>query len=279
LMAIDINLIIDKILENDDFLNEKKFILHTPDDKWIRNQLKKSNKVHHEIYRLFEIYERDCDLILDIGANWGYSINSFRNAGVRTKIVSFEVNPFYDKCLSAFREIDYRNDYLSLGLAKKKLNLTFYFPILNNNPITALCSQNLNLLRDYSIYPKEELKSDKFSSLEIYKFEAACFALDELVAENKKNLFSGRIEGIKLDVEGQEYDVLMGAKKTINLYRPDIIIENNKNSQLILDLLKTYNYEYFDYIDGVLHRSSEPSKMINGVFLSQRSKIRKKYAL
>ena len=58
---------------------------------------------------------------------------------------------------------------------------------------------------------------------------------------------------IKLDVEGNEFKALSGAKKTIEKYSPIIIIEfskfifDKKNSKIFLNkFLKKYNYKIFN---------------------------------
>jgi len=57
---------------------------------------------------------------------------------------------------------------------------------------------------------------------------------------------------IYLDIEGMEYEALIGAKETINKYKPVIVIENkgiNKKftPELIRDnVQKLFNYKYID---------------------------------
>jgi FkbM family methyltransferase len=53
---------------------------------------------------------------------------------------------------------------------------------------------------------------------------------------------------LKMDVEGSEYDVLMGAKKTINQYRPKLLIElhhfdGNLGANPVPDLLAGWGYQ------------------------------------
>jgi FkbM family methyltransferase len=63
-----------------------------------------------------------------------------------------------------------------------------------------------------------------------------------------------RIDLIKIDVEGYEFHVLMGAQKTIARYRPILVIEvidtNLRIHQLsstdVIDLLQNWGYEILD---------------------------------
>jgi FkbM family methyltransferase len=59
---------------------------------------------------------------------------------------------------------------------------------------------------------------------------------------------------IKIDVEGHEYDVLVGAKEVIKKDQPIIIFEQHKsdftgNSTKSIDLIKSYNYSNFACIE------------------------------
>ena len=57
------------------------------------------------------------------------------------------------------------------------------------------------------------------------------------------NVFEKRISAIKIDVEGMEYKVLLGAKKLIEKHKPAIVVEIfDENIVKINDLMKSYNY-------------------------------------
>ncbi|MFN4020126.1 MAG: FkbM family methyltransferase [Erythrobacter sp.] len=57
----------------------------------------------------------------------------------------------------------------------------------------------------------------------IVTVDVACRTLDDILAENRPE----RVDLIKLDIEGSEYDVLQGARETLWAYRPRLIIEWN----------------------------------------------------
>ena len=57
------------------------------------------------------------------------------------------------------------------------------------------------------------------------------------------NVFEKRISAIKIDVEGMEYKVLLGAKKLIEKHKPAIVVEIfDENIVKINELMKSYNY-------------------------------------
>jgi FkbM family methyltransferase len=75
--------------------------------------------------------------------------------------------------------------------------------------------------------------------------------IDNLIEiENKNSL----VKLIKIDVEGHEFEALIGAEKTIKNNRPIIIFEQhisefNGGSTKVIELLKSYGYKYFAQID------------------------------
>ena len=69
-----------------------------------------------------------------------------------------------------------------------------------------------------------------------------------------------KIDGIKIDTEGQEFEVLEGAKSSINKDKPDIIFEINENCfDKCLKLLKLnkYNFYFIDEIEDKITRIQE----------------------
>ena len=64
---------------------------------------------------------------------------------------------------------------------------------------------------------------------------------------------------IKIDVEGHEHDVLLGAKEVIAKYQPIIIFEQHEsdfigNSTKSIDLIRSYNYSKFALLKNLLLR-------------------------
>ena len=72
-------------------------------------------------------------------------------------------------------------------------------------------------------------------------------SVNTLMIDNIK--FSKNVIAMKIDTEGHEYQVLEGAQKTIQNYKPEIIFEiNNKSFNLSTEFLKKYGYKFY-YID------------------------------
>ena len=79
--------------------------------------------------------------------------------------------------------------------------------------------------------------------------------IDELIGENEK------ITYLKADIEGFEYDMLLGARKTIQRNKPKIAITTYHKSndyQEIIKLIQSYVPEYKYYVKGVFHEAPKP---------------------
>ena len=73
-------------------------------------------------------------------------------------------------------------------------------------------------------------------------FEINSYTLDNLYGKLDKPL-----KAIKIDMEGEDYNVLKGSEELINEYKPKIIIEaREENKQDIQNFLFKYNYKIFN---------------------------------
>ena len=82
--------------------------------------------------------------------------------------------------------------------------------------------------------------SIKFKTFSYCSLKFSFISIDNFV--KKKNI--KKIDFIKIDVEGHEYNVLQGAIKTINKFRPIIIFEFNE----ITKALSKYSYKDYAYL-------------------------------
>ena len=58
------------------------------------------------------------------------------------------------------------------------------------------------------------------------------------------------LQAIKIDTEGEDYNVLLGSEKLIKDYKPKIIIEVREENKLeIQSFLLNYNYKIFNISD------------------------------
>lgn len=174
---------------------------------------------------------RQGDTVLDIGANQGeYSLWAARKAGQNGKVYAFEpLKSMYDQLL---HNISLNPKYASvitpiqMGLSDEENQLNLYSGNLENEGVNTL-------------FPDSDS-----TMLEIIQLKK----LDDVVQEIK----IGKIDGIKIDVEGAEYMVLKGAYDTIKKNLPYLFIEINKDAcrkagyeaTAIFDLLTPLGYKF-----------------------------------
>lgn len=143
-----------------------------------------------------------------------------------TTLKFIELNPYYD----SIHVFEPSPDYFQKTYSKLKEfpNITFY-PFATYNKNTTL-----------------KFNSEKGSSSGLSdsgNIEVKTVCLDDLIHE--------KITFLKLDVEGAEYETLMGAERLIKKYKPKIAVcvyHNQKDFWRIPRLLKEYNPNYQIYL-------------------------------
>ena len=65
--------------------------------------------------------------------------------------------------------------------------------------------------------------------------------IDKIVSEQKLS----KIKFLKIDVDGDDLDVLIGAYNTLNQFHPTVVIEMTKHEKKIYEFLINCGYKYF----------------------------------
>jgi len=119
------------------------------------------------------------------------------------------------------------------------------------------------------------LKPSSFGSLELKQHEKNEF-IGQAVSYDPEHCHQvpvvsvdafnlARLDFIKIDVEGMELDVLEGARQSIALHKPQMLIESIKsNKDEIIDFLGNNGYEYFEAGINILaiHRSDPACEQV-----------------
>jgi FkbM family methyltransferase len=197
-------------------------------------------KVHEDDFNAFKLLsEERPQLFLDIGANAGMSALSIFLVKPNAKVISFEPNPIHYSYLDNIRAKFDNFRYHKFGLGNEEKTLNFYYPIYNGRKMTALGSFEYDEARNW-LNPKRISFFDE-SKLEIKRIEAKVKTLDSLDLDP---------EFIKMDVEGFEYQVLLGGKKTIDRTRPIFLIEGVNENSDVHNFFKRIDYCLYGYSDG-----------------------------
>jgi FkbM family methyltransferase len=168
------------------------------------------------------------DVVIDVGANIGYFTLLFSKlVGDVGKVISFEpFNYFYDRLISNIELNKLRNVVaINKGVYSKRKKCLFK----RGFPSTAI----VDLIKkddDLNRYCKSEVVS--FDDWFFY----SCL---------------NRLDFIKIDVDGTEFEILEGAQETIDLFRPVLLVEFGcGNAVKIGEKLWSMGYVLYDEKTG-----------------------------
>ena len=191
--------------------------------------------------RIFKknLYIKDKIYITDIGANRGQTAKFFSRLFKNPVIYCFEANPnLIRKLKNNTRNINRKIFCVALGNESKKAE----FNICELDAISTL--SNPNLKSSYNIFKSKILKTNVRNLYK--KIDVEMKLLDSYYNE-------GQIESmdiLKIDVEGFEYQVLLGSELIISALKPKVIqVEVHHNDQYqnynpdLEILLNSYGYK------------------------------------
>lgn len=180
---------------------------------------------------LFSIFSKikKQGIILDVGANIGIISAHFAKQFPNSKIIAFEPVPFnqttFTRVCKHFKFTNVILEKYALGNNNQKTNI--FVPVENKVTMQGLASIKQTNTANALAF---EIDVKKLDDIEKYKNEL--------------------ITAIKIDVENFEYEVLLGAKQTIERNKPLLYIElwQNDNRKFCIELLSQLGYKsyYFD---------------------------------
>ncbi len=172
----------------------------------------------NEYLFLDSIKKRDKGIFLDIGCHTGFFSVLFNN--YFNKTIGFEPSK---KCLEA------------LEIIKKKFNNFEYHNCFVGKDECSIDSYDYSSGYAFSINEKnihhKIIGKNKIKKITIDKF-----------CENNQ---IKKITGIKIDVDGIDFDVLKGAEKIIKKDRPSVVIE--LYSKELINFFSNHNYDIFTF--------------------------------
>jgi FkbM family methyltransferase len=182
-------------------------------------------------------------LYIDIGANYGQSIESILRYKPDVKIISFEPNLDIVKWLKGVYSRKNNVEIRDYGIGDKNGELDLFVPTYRGFSFDGLAS--FKEVEAISNINKETLYGFKDKYLKIQKVKCVIMKLDSL---DLKPFF------IKIDTEGYEQEVVLGGRETIKRFLPILLIENFKNNDEIAKLLKRWGYRIYRFQNGCFYR-------------------------
>ena len=182
------------------------------------------------------------DVVIDIGANIGaHTLHMAKSVGTKGKVYAVEpTNYAFGKLLNNI-EI---NPEISDRVVAEQLLL--------------VSKHNKNKVIDgiYSSWPlnHSEGRHHVHCGIEMSISNAVKITLDDMVANQKIS----KIDFIKLDVDGNELDILIGGQKSIVKFKPIFVMELgpdqyeiNSNFDKVVQLIVSAGYEFYSLDKGV----------------------------
>jgi FkbM family methyltransferase len=195
------------------------------------------DKTHEEDFEILPALPKsENKLFLDIGSNRGAATQSILMRIPDARVIAFEPNPYLAEKFLNLYSGDKRVEAHNCGLGSETGIMTLFIPFYNNYMFDGLASFKEENARDWLVTRLYGFNREK---LVIKEVNSPVKRLDDF---NLKPYF------IKIDVQGFEYEVLVGAKKTLIECRPIILIETPEET--VIELLTSFNYRFFIYKDG-----------------------------
>jgi FkbM family methyltransferase len=197
------------------------------------------------------------DTIFDIGANMGQFATETFNGGYKGQIISFEPQKeMHSKCIHSARK--FKNWTVHEQCAVGEIEGVVELNISKNSVSSSILKVNnthINSAPQSEYIAKEDVKVITFDSVfNYYKKIGQKFVL-------------------KIDTQGFEWHVLIGAKQSLN-YVDGIIIEmslfplydNQALWEEIYSFLKTYNFKLWAIQPGLIERSTGKTLQMDCIF-------------
>ncbi len=175
---------------------------------------------------------------IDVGANYGQTIESILLFRPEAEIVAFEPNlGLAAHLLARYKD---RNNIriVAKGLADSAGHLTLFVPSYKGFVYDALSSFNKGSA-GYGLNKETILR---FDSAKLTLAECDC-TVETLDMQRLAPVF------IKVDVEGYTYNVLRGGKETLLQFEPLLLVENFRGDTRTVQLAEELAYEEY-YFDG-----------------------------
>jgi|SRR6185312_6141538 len=187
------------------------------------------------------LYLSNDAIIIDVGANFGVMTLQFALASSRGKVYSFEpALPILEKLK--------KNLTLNPGLASRiTVFNSFVSAKSQKDPgIKAYASWKLdstaNTIDEHPDHLGTQLPTDGVPAISLDDF-----CLNEQIS---------KLDFIKIDTDGHEYEVLLGAKVCIKKYRPQLIFEISIYAMIEKNIDFSFYSNYFNELNYSLHNSA-----------------------
>lgn len=229
--------------------------------------------VHDEDFIIFGSFKESNSLILDVGANWGFSVRSMRLVGALSKIVSFEPVPYYEGCLQRIFDLNLGyHDYHMVGLGERKGTIKLVVPVINRIPVFGLATgvetPDLEVFaKNIDNHIHQYLSGLKDIYVQLLEMHVQIDTLDSQIEKNICRFDWDDIAAIKLDIEGMEFSALKGGVNTLKRYKPLIMLEGGNRWDGLSGFMEDLGYRYAERRENKLVFQGGTGMALNGFFV------------
>ncbi len=195
------------------------------DDTSVVEHFWKEHKNYHDL-NLWDNITKEEGIYIDVGSHTGlYTIVGLK-ANSNNFVISIE--PSY------------------LNVARMMSNLRLNGLVKNHAKILAAAS-DITGVKNFLFHPDLSFMS-KGGKISENGEKVSVIKLDDLSLKDDR-----KVKGIKIDTEGEDYKVLLGAKNIIENNLPDIIIETREENKLLIrEFLINLGYKFFLVSDKIV---------------------------
>jgi FkbM family methyltransferase len=238
--------------------------------EWVKRLLERTT-VHDQDFLVFGHFRDPASTILDVGANYGYSAASIWASGASSGVISFEPIQGYEKILDRIRQCRRgRFDFVMTALGNQTGSIRLTTPVVNGRGAAALTTAvaipNLEGLAENIFRHAARFKKEIYS-LKFYRFVAPITTLDRALAERRFRVNTDRIVALKIDTEGFEAPVLLGASDVLRVHKPLIMVEGGCYNPVINKTVLPLGYSFAMREGRHLLLSNNFPKGINGFYV------------
>ena len=218
---------------------------------------------HEATFEIFRHFSGDDEMFLDVGANIGNSVVSFRIFNKKARIFSLEPIEILRPALEAVKEIEQdRYDFIIAGASAAPLIQTLYVPSAANRPVFYLASLDS---RRFGPDPARIAGMQQLMGRPLDEEYGVTMLSVRLVTIDSLNL---RPTLVKIDAEGHEFDVLSGMTRTIDATRPLFLLEGGNARADVAQFMADRDYNFALARNGVLELTNESKEAQDGFFLA-----------
>ena len=209
--------------------------------------------------QFYERIIRQGDIVIEVGGHIGYfSLFFSKLVGVKGKVFVFEPG-------------DNNIEYTKRNIAQKN-NIELYKKAIGDKNgkekfyMDGITGQNNSLVKEFKglevnmAYAMD--KAAKVTETMVETITMDTFCLEKNVKPNF----------IKIDVEGFEYNVLCGMEKTIHSH-PIIMIEVQKNQELIYDFFQKHNYILYNALQEKVTKEYIKNCVTENIFCFHNAEV------